>query len=91
MVQRDTICQIQDATAFVLCWLIRLVPLALLYLFILYCCSFTLGIIFLFIGGGFKRSRKYSKFDTKHYTREGEFSVFWHKKYSKKYIEFPQV
>ena len=59
------------------------------YNLVLFCCS-LLG-IFLFIGGGFKRSRKYSKFDTKHYTREGEFSVFWHKKYSKKYIEFPQV
>ena len=42
-----------------------------------------LGILY-FIGGGFKLHKEYSEFDTKHYTCDPKFRIFWHTKYSKK-------
>ena len=51
MVQRDTICQIQDATAFVLCWLIRLVPLAFYSIFLFCIAVLSLWVLFFYLSG----------------------------------------
>ena len=48
-------------------------------------------VFFYLSGEDSKEHKKYSEFDTKHYTREAKFRVFWHKQYSKKYNEFPRV
>ena len=97
IVWRDTIHWIQDVTVFVLRWSICLVLVsALLYLFILSSLLFILVLfgVFIFYWGKVQNSIKNTLNliqNTKHYTREAKFLVFWHEKYSKKiYIESPQ-
>ena len=53
-------------------------PIPYRFLFCRCCYLFDFWVFLYLLGEGSKEHKKYSKFDTKHYTREAKFCVFWH-------------